>query len=77
MRWRSAVAAVVAADAVVAVVDVRPDIDRRRLHAAADTDRPCRGRNPNQVVQARQERIAPAVRVVRRARPRGTDNRAE
>jgi hypothetical protein len=61
---------VVVADAAVAVVDVPREIDRRRLHAAAAMDRPCRGRNPGQVVRVRQERIAPVGRVARRAQPR-------
>jgi hypothetical protein len=72
MQWRSEDAAV-AADAVVVAVDVPRDIDRRRLHAAAATDRLCRGHRANLVVQARQVRIALVGRVARRARARQID----
>jgi hypothetical protein len=71
MPWRSEGAAA----AVVAAADDPRDIDRHRLRAAAAMDRPCRGRNPNPVVQARRERIDLAGRVVRRARPLGIDPR--
>jgi hypothetical protein len=65
MHRRSAVAeAALAADG--AVVDGPRDINHRRLRAAAVMDRPCRDRNPSPVVQARQERIAPAAPPVAR-----------